>query len=275
MEHIPDTSVVVYVTEDYSRFKVLDANRAILPLHVKKLAASLLKKNLLKYRPILVNEKMQVLDGQHTLQGAMLAKERVWYVIAVGMELQDIYLIQTTRKDWVLANHFHFWAALGNDLFKKIMDFCRTNRLTVTNFLSLSGADSGRHFDKIRQGIFRINADEVFPFILEKLQYIKTVVDKVKIHAKHEVGKAPPHEYAESLGFTKALTLLLDCKAFNRELFLKKIVPRSHKIRHCGSIGEYFEMFKEIHNTSNPDPIYIGSKDLKREVRRGKKKRPM
>lgn len=273
MEHTADSSIIVYVTEDYSRFKKLDANRDVIPNHIKKLAMSLLKKNLVKYRPVIVNKKMEVYDGQNTLQAAIIAKQKIWYVIADDMEISDIPLMHPTRKDWVIANHLHFWASLGNELFKRILEFCNVHGITPIEFLALSHSDGAANLEKIRNGSFRINAEEAFADALDKIEYIKQVSDKVKLLALSELGKPAPQEYTQSPSFKKSVMLLLECKAFNRETFLKRISSHSQKIRYHNTIGGFFELFKGIHNMANDNPIYIGSKDLKKQITKEKKKR--
>lgn len=57
-------------TKNYSLFKKYAKNRDIDGRHVEKLIASIKTANLLDCEPILVNEKMEVIDGQHRLEAA-------------------------------------------------------------------------------------------------------------------------------------------------------------------------------------------------------------
>ena len=56
----------VIKTNDYNTFKVMPGNRPVNKLHVRRLSKSMEEKHLMS--PILVNEKMQVIDGQHRLE---------------------------------------------------------------------------------------------------------------------------------------------------------------------------------------------------------------
>lgn len=53
----------IYETYDYSLFNLIGGNRLINVLNYKKLMKSIDEKQLLI--PILVNEKMEIIDGQH------------------------------------------------------------------------------------------------------------------------------------------------------------------------------------------------------------------
>ena len=56
----------VRTTTDYTRFKTLVGNRKPNDLHVKRLSNSFQKRYL--FSPILINEKWQIIDGQHRFQ---------------------------------------------------------------------------------------------------------------------------------------------------------------------------------------------------------------
>lgn len=56
----------VKMTKDYMRFKRIKGNRKLYPGHVEYLRQVLLDKpDMLSYNPILVNERFEIIDGQH------------------------------------------------------------------------------------------------------------------------------------------------------------------------------------------------------------------
>lgn len=57
----------IYQTRDYSQFKISKRNRAVVG---KQIVKSIIEKNLLPEKPILVTSDMHVLDGQHRLWAA-------------------------------------------------------------------------------------------------------------------------------------------------------------------------------------------------------------
>ena len=63
----------VYKTTDLSIFKSIDGNRVPNLQHIKRLAQSINVYGM-KCNPILVNEQMEVIDGQHRLAAAIEAK---------------------------------------------------------------------------------------------------------------------------------------------------------------------------------------------------------
>lgn len=78
-------------TNDYGLFKSIMANREIDDKHVKRLAKSIARKNLLYIRPLIVNEKMQIIDGQHRLAAAKEIKATVYYLKVDGLTKPETY----------------------------------------------------------------------------------------------------------------------------------------------------------------------------------------
>ena len=53
-------------TRDYDKFKLLEENRTVSKSHVNKLKIAIGDNpNIMRAQPILVNEDMEVIDGQH------------------------------------------------------------------------------------------------------------------------------------------------------------------------------------------------------------------
>lgn len=52
-------------TFNYKMFKILKPNRKINNSHVRKLMESISARDLSEFYPILINEKNEVIDGQH------------------------------------------------------------------------------------------------------------------------------------------------------------------------------------------------------------------
>ena len=62
----------VIETTDYDIFKGIVGNRKVEKKHVEMLTGAIDRNNLLNVRPIIVNEEMMVIDGQHRLEAAKL-----------------------------------------------------------------------------------------------------------------------------------------------------------------------------------------------------------
>lgn len=112
-----------YITEDYDEFELMPGNRNIDPRHVTSLKNQILKLgNLIDKFPIVVNEKMQVLDGQHRLQALKELGEPVVYEIREGLSIDDVRNINTTHKNWSWRDYAISFSDLGNENYTRLLN---------------------------------------------------------------------------------------------------------------------------------------------------------
>ena len=82
---------MIVKTTDYSIFKKINGNRGISHSHVTKLTAAIARRNLLQLFPIIVNEKMEIVDGQHRLWAAKRLKLPIYYEKMKEAGLEEIH----------------------------------------------------------------------------------------------------------------------------------------------------------------------------------------
>ena len=78
----------IHSTTDYNQFKYIKGNREVVESHVKTLSDQIAKKDF--QIPIIVNEKMEVCEGQHRLEAYRLLGVPITYIVKEGLEIQDI-----------------------------------------------------------------------------------------------------------------------------------------------------------------------------------------
>jgi hypothetical protein len=88
----------VYKTKDYNLFNFRPDNRPIIQSHVKELMDSMTKHGWEQGSYVVVNEKMEVIDGQHRLMSGMelglsLLCVLSPYTISEGLVLFDLSLV--------------------------------------------------------------------------------------------------------------------------------------------------------------------------------------
>ena len=78
----------ILTTTDYSIFKTLEGNRAVKDHRVDKIVKSICNIGYVT-SPILVNEKMEVIDGQGRLQALERLGMPVEYIIHEGVGIEE------------------------------------------------------------------------------------------------------------------------------------------------------------------------------------------
>lgn len=113
----------IYETYDYGKFKILDANREINPANYRGLVESVKEEYLLGI--IIVNEKYEIIDGQHRFTVAKELGLPVRYTIAPGYGMKEVRRYNSTMKKWVKLDYRDSYAAEGKDSYIELIDFMR------------------------------------------------------------------------------------------------------------------------------------------------------
>lgn len=116
----------VYKTSNLSMFKQIDGNRIPNLQHVKRLADSFRVYGM-KCNPILVNEQMEVIDGQHRLMAAKEAESFVYYIIVNGYSLNEVHTLNMNQKNWTKKDFMEGYANMGIESYIKLRNFIQKN----------------------------------------------------------------------------------------------------------------------------------------------------
>jgi len=117
----PEVVFQVYKTYNYDLFKIMEDNRDLNDLHVKRLVQSFQEQHLVC--PIIVNEKLQVIDGQHRLQASKETGVPVYYMMIAGYGIKQVQILNTNQKDWNQMDFLHMWCAKGKPAYLEVQKF--------------------------------------------------------------------------------------------------------------------------------------------------------
>lgn len=107
----------VYKTDNLDMFKFTKFNRNIL------FTDEMLKQAKEGFiSPIIVNEYMVVIDGQHRLAHAKKAGVPIEYIIKPGLGEHDIVRMNTTQRPWSLLNFIESYANQGSEQYVALLN---------------------------------------------------------------------------------------------------------------------------------------------------------
>jgi hypothetical protein len=157
-------------------FKLRPDNRErITQSHVERLKESISARNLLDMRPIVVNENMEVMDGQHRLMAAKELGCAIYYEVKKDMKSEDIILMNIT-KPWGINDFMNFFIKQGKQDYIELEKFINKNKITLRIALSLLQGDSDDSKHKFKIGKFKFNQDlkqDHIDYCWETIEYIK------------------------------------------------------------------------------------------------------
>lgn len=108
----------IQTTTNYGQFNFLLANRSINESKVNNLAHEIAL-NGLKV-PIIVNEHLEVIDGQHRLQACKQVQEPLKYFVSRGATVEDAAAANQAGSNWNKQDWIDYHASRGNQEYLKL-----------------------------------------------------------------------------------------------------------------------------------------------------------
>lgn len=122
MERITDkisNSRIIETTGDHSSFKLLEGNRDVVQARVNKIKESILKVGYVT-SPIIVNEKMEVIDGQGRLEALKQLGRPVDYIVVPGASIKECISLNLHNTSWGLNDFIKSYATKGNENYIRL-----------------------------------------------------------------------------------------------------------------------------------------------------------
>lgn len=121
----------VQSTTDYEQFKIIKGNRDI--NHAKKLKADIMADNLLAINPILVNDRMEIINGQGRTEAVKMIRDeegislKLYYQIASKQTgnrgLKTVQAMNANTTNWKVGDFTKSYSDLGNENYTTFVKF--------------------------------------------------------------------------------------------------------------------------------------------------------
>lgn len=152
-----DKTATIYQTTKYDIFKTLTGNRDLINEHLARLAISILQNNMLEFNPIIVNEDMFIIDGQHRLEIAKNNNLPIYYVIAPDAKIEEVIAFNENNKPWNNSTFINSYAIRGYKAYVWLKEFMIQYGINLTQALMFIYGSDGRWSHAIvRKGEFEV-----------------------------------------------------------------------------------------------------------------------
>ena len=113
------TDLVIRETKDYGQFKKLLGNREVTKARVRNIKESILR---IGYQPVpmIVNEKMEVIDGQGRLKAVEALDLPVLYIVKEGLTIKDCISMNIKMKNWTEMDYIKCYSDMGNENYQRL-----------------------------------------------------------------------------------------------------------------------------------------------------------
>ncbi len=124
--------LVIQKTHDHDMFSFIEGNRHVSKTRISALKKSIEKNNLLYLAPIVVNEKMKIIDGQHRWQAAKELNVPIYYMIVPDIDVDDMIILNAYQRAWTLDNFLKLYLSKGLPEYVKLQEFANKWSLSTS-----------------------------------------------------------------------------------------------------------------------------------------------
>jgi len=249
----------VYKTNDLSIFKQIDGNRIPNLQHVKRLAGSIRVYGM-KCNPILVNEKMEVIDGQHRLMAAKEAESFVYYIIVPGYSLNEVHIVNLNQKNWNISDYLEGYANIGIESYIILRDFYNNNKdFNLTTCIAFcqntATSYSRRNTSQIRKTNYgKLDGSaQIFEQGTWRNNDINIANDwAFKIRSIHQY-----FDYYNSTTFVSVMITLFLNKNFNFHQFINKLQLQPMALKQQKTTEQYITQIENIYNYKSRNKVSL------------------
>jgi len=226
----------VYETKDYGMFKLIAGNRLIQEGHVESLIESIKDKNLLEVNPIIVNTKLEIIDGQSRLAAAKQLDVPIFYMVAKTANLEDVRLLNINVKNWCMGDYLDSYLSQNVPDYYTLKKFHEEYAIPLSICLMLL---AGGKYDRSEVRASYKNGD----FKVTSLSNAKRIAEKLL-----DVREYSDRGLWRSRDFIMAVISLDKDPKINHERLMKKFKQSGLTIYRQGSSQDYLRRFAEVYN---------------------------
>jgi hypothetical protein len=246
----------VYKTSNLSIFKQIDGNRVPNLQHVRRLTDSI-NVNGMKCNPILVNENMEVIDGQHRLMAAKESESFIYYIIVKGYTLSEVHTLNLNQKNWGKKDFMEGYANMGIESYIKLKKFVEKNDdfsfndcIPMCANVSSNNSNSAQKYRLDRSKTYTQQVFEEGTWVGKDFELAQDWANKIRMVKPYYTG------YNKSV-FVRTMIGLLQKETFDFNDFMHKIRLQPTAMVDCANSDQYRTLIEDIYNYRNRNKINL------------------
>lgn len=223
----------VFETTNYDLFSFLDANRKLNIRNYSKLVNSMKEEQL--EIPIIVNEKFEIIDGQHRYTAAKELGLPIQYIIKNGYGIEQVKRANMVSSNWTKEDFMISHIQSGSKEYTEFKEIIDTYGINIADAISLfafvqnkNQSIAGKIFDN---GSLSLEGKDTVINMLESLEDFSFFKDY------------------KSKSFFSAFMKLFFNPDYDHKKMKERLKVRSSYLIKKGSYGEYLEILtKQIYS---------------------------
>lgn len=264
-ENTNTNRTVVMLTKDYGMFKHIRGNRDLVESNIQAISNQLLDRG--QQQPIIVNERYEIIDGQHRLEACKRLKMPVQYIKRTGANLDDVISTNIVGKKWTLMDYINRFAAEGKkdyiNLQKFIIEAKNFGFAPSTAVKIAQGSNTNDAFYMYEDGIIRRGRDQKASKALYHVgDGIKRGNFKMPNEDEAKKRMQQIHEFKDFSFYNKVtfVNAIIQCMRIE-EMDFKRLLESARKYQRRftneASTENFVKMFEEVYNWRRKNKLPI------------------
>lgn len=231
----------VWVESDLTKFKTIVGNRSVDEVRVRKIMKSIREVGMIP-APIIVNDLMEVIDGQGRMEACKRLGLPVPFVIIKGLGIKECRAMNIYGEKWNVLDYLESYANAGNQNYVRFLDFFRSCgfSLSIAAYFAMRSHLSNKT-DAIKSG--RLIFSEEDAARSRKLSDFAHLFDDIETNRRGS--------------FIQAIVFCFCDPEVDNELLVKKIHQSPRDFRAISSMEDCIQVIEEVYNRRCRNRVYI------------------
>lgn len=236
MDHIAESTI--YSTKDYNKFKLIQGNRPKSKGHIRHLIQSFdSNPDLARTRPILVNEKFEIIDGQHRYEACLSLGIPVYYTAAKNVDVSTARLLNANQRAWKLVDFLNSFVSSGSEQYIKLQGLWEEYPIPLSTLMVYAAGHKNRALrQQFRNGTFKLMKDK--ELLMHRLDSLREI-------AEH-------FQYWKDGGFAEAYFSVYANPDFEPDRLLDKL--KQTKFERQTTTMDYLREIERVYNFNSKAP---------------------
>lgn len=239
-------------TKDFSKFIVMRGNRKVVEKHVLSLMGRMQRQgNLTTHFPIIVNERMEVIDGQHRLEALRRLDEAgvknpdgemVWtpfYRVETGLDVNNVRDINNGHRNWAWQDYMTSYISDGRDAYERFKNLIDHFGLSFSTTLHFCCGENKSRTRAFKEGTLLIK-DQARAFSL--MRWYKEIIE------------ASGHDTSV---FAIVMCQIMQHPEYDHKRMVKKMGLYHASLKRFASRPDYLRAIEDIYNRGQSEETKV------------------
>lgn len=225
-----NNSLKIMMTHNYDQFDVPIGQRPIDRDRLQTIVESMATYGFIPGYHILVNGRMEVIDGQHRLEAAKLAHVPVYYSIEEVLRREDVPVFAGMAKGWKSEDFLESYVSQGLEEYIKFKNFMQKYQFSASVCLSIlgKGKNPKRRF-------------VAGTFVCDNVEFGELVGERTQDFARY-------CKFYHEPSFVRAISVLSRHADYDHKRMMHKLENQSSQLTRCVNKDQYVRLLQSIYN---------------------------